>query len=59
MSIAAREATPEQTPTIQVTIGRIELRATHPAERPRTVEAKPASSSLQEYLKRRARGGGE
>lgn len=56
---AAREAAPESTPTIQVTIGRIELRATHPAERPRTAETKPASSSLQEYLKRRARGGGE
>jgi hypothetical protein len=59
LSAATREAPAEPAPTIQVTIGRIELRATHPAERPRTAEVKPASSSLQEYLKRRARGGRE
>jgi hypothetical protein len=42
--------------TIQVTIGRIEVRATPPpapARRPRT---EPASTTLDEYLKRRASG---
>jgi len=43
-------------PTIQVTIGRIEVRATPPptpARRPRT---EPTSTTLDEYLKRRASG---
>jgi hypothetical protein len=42
-----------------VTIGRIELRATHAADRPRTAEVNQVTNSLQEYLKGRARGGGE
>ena len=44
-------------PTIQVTIGRVEVRATHPAApvTPRERQ-RPAAMSLEEYLSRRAEG---
>ncbi len=44
-------------PTIQVTIGRVEVRATHPAApvAPRERRA-PAAMSLEEYLRGRAEG---
>lgn len=46
------------TPTIQVTIGRIEVKATPPA--PPSKKQRPAAPvmSLEEYLRRRAGGGG-
>jgi hypothetical protein len=46
--------------TIQVTIGRVEVRATPPSPAARTQQQqKPAPSkmSLEEYLKQRSRGG--
>jgi hypothetical protein len=57
-------ATPEPMPTIQVTIGRIEVRATPPPTPPsqRQRETLPRSAppvmSLDEYLNQRAKGGG-
>jgi hypothetical protein len=46
-------------PTIEVTIGRIEVRGPAAAE-PRRATAKPShGSSLEEYLRRRSRGSGE
>ncbi len=49
----------EPPPTIQVTIGRIEVRATPPAApSPRTQRPKPPVMSLDEYLRKRAKGGG-
>ena len=52
-------ARPEPAPTIQVTIGRIEVRATPPPAPPpqRQRSASPVMS-LDEYLRQRARGGG-
>ena len=48
-----------QSPTIQVTIGRIEVRATPPPPTARPQQQHPTSSrmSLDEYLKQRSRGG--
>jgi hypothetical protein len=44
-------------PTIQVTIGRVEVRATHPAPPVTPRERRtPAAMSLEEYLRRRADG---
>lgn len=46
-------------PTINVTIGRVEIRATSPAPAP--LRAKPKSAnvlSLEDYLRQRAKGGG-
>ncbi|WP_143097370.1 hypothetical protein [Myxococcus fulvus] len=49
--------TPEA-PVINVTIGRIEVRAVAPAAPPRSVPARPsASPSLEDYLARRNGGG--
>ncbi len=51
-------ARPEPTPTIQVTIGRVEVRATPPPVPPSKKERpKPPVMSLDEYLSRRASGG--
>ncbi|OUL29638.1 hypothetical protein BV378_05525 [Nostoc sp. RF31YmG] len=48
----------ETSPTIQVTIGQIEIRSAAPAPPPPRPKPRPASSvmSLNEYLQRRARG---
>ena len=53
------QAMPEAIPTIQVTIGRIEVRATPPPT-PVSPRQRPALSvmSLDEYLSQRAKGGG-
>ena len=53
----AASARPSAAPTIQVTIGRIEVRATPPTPAtPRKASAKPAAMSLEEYLKQRSEG---
>jgi hypothetical protein len=43
--------TPQPSPTIQVTIGRIEVRATPPASPPKRKRAAPVAMSLDEYLR--------
>lgn len=49
----------ELTPTVNVTIGRIEVRASKPPEPPRRKPApKPTVMSLDEYLQSRSNGGG-
>jgi hypothetical protein len=53
-------ATPEAPaePTIQVTIGRVEIRATPQGEvRPARAEVRTPALGLDEYLRRRATGG--
>jgi hypothetical protein len=50
------EGAPPSVPTIQVTIGRVELRATSPATPARTPRSGPHVMSLDDYLKQR--GGG-
>ncbi len=53
----AASARPSAAPTIQVTIGRIEVRATPPAPAtPRKAPPKPAAMSLEDYLKQRNEG---
>lgn len=53
----AASAKPSAAPTIQVTIGRIEVRATPPAPAtPRKAPSKPAAMSLEDYLKQRSEG---
>jgi hypothetical protein len=48
----------EPAPTIQVTIGRIEIRATPPpASTPKRERSKPPVMSLDEYLRQRNQGG--
>ena len=54
----SRGTTPAPAPSIQVTIGRIEVRATPALPPTRMAASPPTSSSLEEYLKRRAQGGG-
>lgn len=54
---ATERQTEASTPTIQVTIGRIEVRATVAAATPaRKTSAKSSAMSLDEYLKQRQRG---
>ena len=48
---------PEPAPTIQVTIGRIEVRATPPSPPSRKQTSVPSIMSLEEYLRRRQGGG--
>ena len=43
--------------TIQVTIGRIEVRAAPPARAPQSARSAPAVMSLDEYLRQRGQGG--
>jgi hypothetical protein len=52
-----RAGQPAPTPTIQVTIGRIEVRATSPATPPSKPRAASPAMSLDEYLRRRKGGG--
>ena len=53
----AASARPSAGPTIQVTIGRIEVRATSPSPAtPKKAPPKPAAMSLEEYLKQRNEG---
>jgi hypothetical protein len=49
---SAAAAQPE--PTIQVTIGRIEVRATPPAQPPPKQRSAPPVMSLEEYLRQRS-----
>ena len=51
------QAMPQPVPTIQVTIGRIEVRATPPPAPPQNRRPAPAVMSLDEYLNGQARGG--
>jgi len=52
------KASPEPPPTIQVTIGRVEVRATPPPEpQSKKERPKPAVMSRDEYLSMRAKGG--
>lgn len=54
-----RRETPTPAPTIQVTIGRIEVRATPAPKAPvRERPSAPAALSLEDYLKQRSRGEG-
>ncbi len=55
-SVIVREA-PPPAPTIQVTIGRIEVRATHSSSvTPNKAASKPAAMSLEDYLRSRSGG---
>jgi hypothetical protein len=55
--VPAASTRPSAAPTIQVTIGRIEVRATPPAPAtPRKAPAKSAAMSLEDYLKQRSEG---
>jgi len=49
-------AEPPPTPTIQVTIGRIEVRATPPPSTPSKPRSTPAVMGLNDYLRQRAKG---
>jgi hypothetical protein len=54
----ARREAPAPAPIIQVTIGRIEVRATPPpAQPPRQRPAAPSALSLEDYLRQRSKGG--
>ncbi len=55
-----QEAQPsrQEAPTIQVSIGRIEVRATAPEPRPQPPRSEPRITGLDEYLSQRANGGG-
>jgi len=49
---------PASAPTINVTIGRVEIRATSPAPTPQRAQPKSANVlSLEDYLRSRASGG--
>lgn len=57
---AGRQAatpTPAASPTIHVTIGRVEVRASSPAEPARRTRPQPPVMSLDEYLEQRGSGG--
>ena len=51
-----RPATPSM-PTINVTIGRVEIRAAAPVARPRATARGPKTLSLDDYVRQRANGG--
>jgi hypothetical protein len=48
---------PSPPQTIQVTIGRVEIRATHPPPRPQKRPSPSPALSLEAYLERRNKGG--
>jgi hypothetical protein len=50
---------PEPETTVHVTIGRLEVKATPTAAPARTKPSPASASGLEEYLRRRARGGGQ
>ncbi len=52
-----QEAEPGPAPVIQVTIGRIEVRAAPAPTRPERPRAAPAAMTLDEYLRKRSNGG--
>ncbi len=57
-SLAEPPMAPEAPPTIQVTIGRVEVRATPaPARKKKKARPQPTVMSLDDYLKQRAQGG--
>jgi hypothetical protein len=51
-------AQPPPAPTIQVNIGRIEVKAKPPASKPRQPRQSPPVMTLDEYLRQRSQGGG-
>jgi hypothetical protein len=53
----APNLSPAPPPTINVTIGRIEVRANMPTAVARPTPPRPSSSNLEEYLRQRSRGG--
>jgi hypothetical protein len=53
----SREETAVQPPTIQVHIGRIEVRATPPSPSPEKPRPQPSLTSLDDYLRQRNGGG--
>jgi hypothetical protein len=55
---AEPQSKPEPAPTIHVTIGRIEVRATTPSAPPHKQRTEPQVMSLDEYLRQRAGRGG-
>ena len=61
LAAAARALSGEQGPTVRITIGRVEVRASVPATPPRLEHTPPAADpqrlSLAEYLKRGSHGG--
>jgi len=56
-SASAPQAKPETLPSIQVTIGRVEVRAALPPAQPRAKPKREPEMSLETYLKRRFEGG--
>ena len=55
--LAARNPPPQPAPTVNVTIGRIEVRATPPVASQRRPAPRPQIMSLDEYLQSRTNGG--
>lgn len=55
----SRNTAVEPVSTIQVTIGRVEVRAVPAEQKINLATSKQSSNSLEDYLKRRSRGGGE
>jgi hypothetical protein len=53
---ASEPSISKQEPTIQVTIGRVEVRAVPPASTPRAQRTAPAVMGLADYLRRRTQG---
>lgn len=54
----SQPAQPPPAPTIQVNIGRIEVKAKPPASKPRQPRQSPPVMTLDEYLRQRSQGGG-
>ena len=53
----AADEPPSPAPTVQVTIGRVEVRAVPPPEKPAEKRSQPAVMTLDEYLRLRTDGG--
>ncbi|GAB4205437.1 MAG: hypothetical protein OHK0022_31520 [Roseiflexaceae bacterium] len=56
-SVPDQAVVPPPAPVIQVTIGRIEVRAAASSARPERARTAPATMSLEEYLRQRSNGG--